>query len=50
LESLKAGVVLREKIGSKGSFAERSVGIRMISDTVQLFTVEVSAISTVDEN
>ena len=47
LEGLKAGVVLREKIGS---FAGRPVGVRVISGTVQLFTSVVFGISTVGES
>jgi len=43
-------VVLGEKIGSGGSLAGRSVGIGMITDTVQLFTDEVFGISTVNES
>jgi len=50
LEGLKAGVVLGDKIGSVGSFAGRSVGVRVISGTVQLFMDEVFGISTVNES
>jgi len=49
LEGLKVGVVLGE-IGSGGSFAGRSVGVTVITGTVQLFTDEVFGISTVSES
>jgi len=50
LEDLKAGVLLGEKIGSEGSFAGSSVGVRVITGPVQLFTDEVFVISTVSES
>jgi len=46
----KAGVVLGEKIGSGRSFARRSVVVRVISSTFQLFMDEVFGISTVNES
>jgi len=50
LEGLKAGVVLDEKTGSGGSFSGRSVAVRVIIGTVQLFTDDVFGISKVSES
>jgi len=47
LESLKARVVLGGKNLEWRKLRGRSVGIRVITDTVQLFMNEVFAISTV---
>jgi len=43
-------VVLSEKTGSEGSFARRPVGVWVISGTVQLFTDDVTGISTICES